>query len=315
MARGRVVAADAALLAVVAVWGGTFVPVAAALRAVPPFAFLAVRFLVALALLLPWAARAGGAWRRGLAPGLWLFLGYAGQTVGLTATTPARAGFLTGVSVVLVPWLAWWRLRQRPDGVALGAAAVALLGLGLLVRPEARPQPGDGLVLLGAVAFAMQIVETGRWAARTPPLALAAGQLAAVAAGSLGATLLFERADPAAFARPAVLGAVGLTAVLATAVAFAVQSWAQRWVPPAHAALLFAAEPVFAAAASALWAGERLPPSAWIGGALILLAMLAAEWPRRGDRRLAGPARDAATPAISHTEASPWPSPSETTSS
>jgi Predicted membrane protein len=132
-------AADAALLGVAFVWGATFVLVQKAIAKLPPFSFLAVRFtLAALCLwaigrLLGQKARAD---RRSLAAGavlgVWLFGGYALQTLGLLWTTPARAGFITGLSVVLVPLFSWLILHHRPTVPAWAGAGLAAAGLYLL---------------------------------------------------------------------------------------------------------------------------------------------------------------------------------------
>lgn len=306
-------AADAVLLGVAFVWGATFVLVQKAIAKLPPFSFLAVRF--ALAAVCLWAIgrllrQRVRLTRRSLAAGavlgLWLFGGYALQTLGLLWTTPARAGFITGLSVVLVPLFSWLILRHRPAvpawvGAVLAAAGLYLLtgageevfrsvqagskaGLFTLIFGGAWNR-GDALVLLCAVCFALQIVYTGRFAPRHDALALAVVQIATVSFLSFTAALMWE--DPARMVSPAVLASrdVGLalviTAVPATALAFWAQTAFQQYTTPAHVALIFATEPLFAALTSYLWIGEVLGPLALVGGALIFVGMVLAEWPTR----------------------------------
>lgn len=271
--------ADASLLLVTLIWGTTFVVVKEALTAVTPAAFLALRFLLAtVALCLvagPRLRRLSRAdLRGGLLLGLFLFAGFFFQTTGLQTTSASAAAFITGLSVVIVPGLAWLTLGQRPSRAVWVGVILATVGLALLtLRETPLPQAGDLLVLLCALAFAGHIVATGALAPHSPPLALTTVQVATVALLSL------PLAGPSlTLALPGeVWAAVAFTGLGATALVFAVQTWAQRYTSPTHAALIFTLEPVFAALFAALVAGERLTPPALVGAALMLAGMLVAE--------------------------------------
>lgn len=286
--------ADLALLAVSAVWGATFVMVKEALASTGPLAFLALRFAVAAALMAPFlrparspVGRPGArsTARAGAALGVALFAGYAFQTVGLQFTTPARAGFVTGISVVLVPLIAAFGLRRLVSrrvwlGVALAAAGLALLSLGPdLLRGgplvSAATALGDLVVLGGAIAFAVQIVLVGEFAPRHAVAALTAFQLLVAAGLAIGATLLLERPTPAGLW--ASLPAAAFTGAVATVLAFLIQARAQRFTTPTRTALVFSTEPVFGALAAFLLVGEVLAPLALLGCALILAGMLVAQ--------------------------------------
>ncbi len=302
----RQLAADAALLLVTLIWGATFVMVKDAVNAFPVFSFLAVRFTLAAAVLFPltaWRRRqlaaanpagpfAGRAltWPRlkrlalpSLLIGAALFAGYAFQTTGLALTTPAKTGFITGLSVVIVPLAAALLMRHSPGrnawrGVALATAGLALLSLSADLRIE----PGDLLVLGCAFSFATHILLTGHFAPRHDPLLLTLGQVLTVALLSAAAALLFDvpASDlPALAARldATVLSAAAFTGLLATAAAFGIQTVAQRFTTPTHTALIFAAEPVFAGLFSFLLIGELLGPRQLIGCGLILAGMVVAE--------------------------------------
>lgn len=285
--------ADLALLVVTAIWGLTFVMVRDAVLAYPVFAFLATRFALALVGLLPVLL-----WRRhylrsvGRSPrllrqlaagaliGFALFAGYAFQTTGLLFTTPAKAGFITGLSVVIVPLLGvlFWRERLHPaviGGVALALAGMGFLSLSGMDAPLA-VNPGDLLVLVCAVSFAGQIVLVGRFAPRMNALVLTTAQIATVALLSAGISLVWEH-PPIWPPRGQPLFAALFTGLLATALAFAVQTAAQRFTTATHAALIFATEPIFAALGSYLFIGEVPSPSQWLGCGLILAGMLLAE--------------------------------------
>lgn len=293
LARKRLMA-DGALLAVTAIWGATFVMVKDAVSAFPVFSFMALRFSLATLALLPFAAwqlrrpqtagptiKQSGSIRSlsvlfpSVLVGLMLFAGYAFQTAGLQLTTPAKAGFITGLSVAFVPVVAALLLRQSPPrnawiGVGLATAGLALLSL----TADLSIQTGDLLVMGCAIAYAAHILLLGHFAPRYNPILLTFGQIAAVAVFSTAAALIFD--DRAAITGQVVFAAA-FTGILATAVAFGVQTVAQRFTTSTHTALIFAAEPVFAGLFSLLLIGELLGPRQIAGCALILGGMLVAE--------------------------------------
>jgi len=288
------IVAEFFLVGVRFVWGTTFVLVKDALPHLPPFTFLGVRFLLAFFFFLPLCARErkqGRAMIRiadivlGLRLGTWLFWGYAFQTMGLRETTAAKAGFLTGVSVILVPFLGQLLGRNVLRKRDLLSAAIAVTGLYFLMgkgggtfTSVGESTWGDFLVLLSALFFAVQIVETDHLVHRSAPTVLAAFQVLTVAGLSIPFSLLWE-ADalftlgPRLLAPPVIL-ALAVTSFLATTFAFWAQTHAQRHVPPTHVALIFALEPVFAAATGVLWAGEPFTLSMGIGSSLILGGVL-----------------------------------------
>jgi drug/metabolite transporter (DMT)-like permease len=274
--------ATGGLLLVTAVWGLSFVLIRDALRGTNAVTFIAVRFGVASALLaLPLLrrearARLRPAFALGCWAGLALLAGYLLQTYGLERTSAARGGFITGLSVVLVPPLAL-ALRGQP---LRRRAALALLpaagGLALLTLNGAgggAVNVGDWLVAGCAVAFAVQIVLLSpRRGGEQPALdatALTLWQTAVVCAGSL---LLLPssglRLDGSGLLAAAFLGIAG------TAMALWVQTAAQRHVSAARVAFVYTGEPLFAALFAALLSGERLGWSTALGGAAIVAAML-----------------------------------------
>lgn len=294
----RQLLADAALLMVTLIWGATFVMVKDAVEAFPVFSFMALRFTLAALALAPlalWQSRRRAGTRRGAGragplnrkailfasalAGFALFAGYAFQTAGLKLTTPAKAGFITGLSVAIVPVVSALLLRQSPPrnawiGVGLATAGLALLSL----TADLSIQAGDVLVLFCAFSFAAHILLLGYFAPRHDPILLTLGQVISVALFSGAAALIFD--DPAPLS-PQVLFAAAFTGILATAVAFGIQTVAQRFTTSTHTALIFAAEPVFAGLFSLLLIGETLGPRQMLGCALILGGMLVAELKRK----------------------------------
>lgn len=295
-------AADGALLLVTAVWGATFVMVQEAVSGFPVLAFLALRFSLATALLLPWFARSSSPasgldagspalrrarWRAlwpGIVIGLALAAGYAFQTFGLRLTTPAKAGFITGLSVALVPLGQAVFLRRMPASGSIVGVGLATVGLALLTLDASLSvSRGDLLVVGCAVAFAAHILLVGRYAPHWQPLRLAFVQIATVAVVTAALALLTER--PIGWPPGNVWFAAAFTGLFATALAFFVQARAQQATTPTHTALIFAAEPVFAGLFSYLLIGEVLVAQQIAGAALILAGMLVAElWRRNGER-------------------------------
>ena len=299
------------LFGVAIIWGWTFVLVKDAVSLYPTLPFLAIRFTLAtlvFGLVVLVHRRLGGAavrarraaereartagerhaLRRRLAAGggiMGVFLagGYIFQTLGLERTTASNAGFITGLFVAIVPvmlmlvWRRWVGLRAVV-GVVLAVAGLFLLSGGGSGRLHLA---GDALVFLCAVSFSAHILATSRFVSRFDTMMLTLVQLATVAtitgALSLGAVVL-GLAPGLTFPRePAVWQALAVTALLATAVGFFVQTYAQRNASPTRTAVILTAEPVFAGVFGFLLAGERFTTAGWVGAGLILLGMLVSE--------------------------------------
>ena len=284
---------ELAMVAVTAVWGSTFVLVRDAVAQIPPFAFIAYRFLAAgllLAALRPRLAAVVGTpeLAAGAVAGLALFAGYGFQTVGLQYTTASNAGFITGLSVVLTPLLAGLVLRQSPGHWPVAGALLAAVGLGLLSLQTLEVRRGDALVLGCAVAFATHILLLGRYAPQLSTYRLAVVQMAT--AGLCGLAWAGVAGDLVVPGSAEVWVALAITSVAASAAAFLIQTRAQREVSPTRTAVIFTMEPVFAGLFGFLLAGERLSGRGWLGAGLILAGMLVAE---RGGRQPAAPGQPA----------------------
>ncbi len=282
--------ADALLLAVTFVWGATFILVQDAVSVIPVFPFLAIRFglagllMLAVSFMHPAWRRAVASlrlWLSGMALGVWLFAGYAFQTLGLLYTSAAQAGFITGLSVVLVPLFAIVLLRQKPGRSTWFGVAIATVGLFLLSYHRSTGiNRGDALVFLCAVSFALQIVLVGRYAPKFSALPLASVQILTV--GVLSAAIASVHAAQwrqaaQTLAAPVVFNALWICILFATVIAYFAQTAFQKFTTPTRTALIFAMEPVFAALSAYLWAGQSLSLSGMYGCTLILLGMLVAE--------------------------------------
>jgi drug/metabolite transporter (DMT)-like permease len=271
--------AELALVSVAVVWGLTFVMVQDAVAKLPTLAFLGWRFTAAAIVVaaVSWRslrALPPAGWRAGLLMGVFLTLGYVLQTLGLEHTTASNAGFITGLCVVFTPMLGAIFLHQRVGAVAWGGAVVSAVGLYLL-SGGGSPNRGDVLVLGCALAFAAHIFATARAVRDYHTGALLAVQLGVCGAVSLvGAAVTGDLRAPS---DGSVWLALVVTALVASALGFFIQTYAQRHTTPARTALILASEPAFAGLGGYAFAGERLSLIGWVGAALIMAAIVAVE--------------------------------------
>ena len=274
-------AAELALVGIAAVWGLTFVMVQDAIELLPTMAFLAYRFLPAalLVALVFWGALRrlpASGWRAGVVMGAFLTAGYTLQTLGLEDTTASNTGFITGLFVVFTPLMGALFLGDRVTWFAWVAAGVSAFGLYLLSGAGGELElRGDGLVLLASLSFAAHILATAR-AVGTYDV----GALLAVQLGVCGMVCLLVAAVAGQLEAPegrTVWSALVVTSLVASALGFFVQSFAQRHAPPARTALILASEPAFAGLFGWLLADDRLSATGWLGAGLIMAAIVAVE--------------------------------------
>jgi drug/metabolite transporter (DMT)-like permease len=284
---------DLILLSVSFIWGTTFIIVQNAIAFLPPHSFNAVRFLVATFFLLIFAliwdrknlfAIPKELWIAGTFLGVLLFFGYGAQTVGLLYTTAANAGFITGLSVVLVPILSYFILREKLKFTSIIGVSLAAIGLYIMTMIGGmKINLGDFLIFIGAVFFALQIVFTSKYAPKYSAFILALLQIAVCGLLSLGAAIIFE--DTTALTSLDVLLsfdvliAITITALFATSIAFIIQANFQRYSSPTKTAIIFATEPVFAALTSMVVLWQLISWNVALGGLLIFLGMILAEIP------------------------------------
>ena len=284
--------AHVSLVFVTLVWGATFPLVKAALVDISPLRFNLVRMVLAFLLLaiVNWRSLMGLQARDvafGAVAGFFLAGGYQLQTLGLNKTSASKAAFITGLIVVLVPLLQFIPgIRQggmhRSVWLVLVSSVIAFAGLVLLTTP-----PGSGkdilagigageLLCLGcALAFSFHLLTLARAAKFMEARRLGTLQIGFCALTMLLTAPLEHRAEMH-FTR-IVIVALAVTAVLATAAAFTIQSYAQQHLPASHTALIFTLEPVFAWLIALLFLGEHLGTRALVGAAAILAAILLAE--------------------------------------
>jgi len=270
-------------------WGVTFVVVKDALADISVFGYLAARFILG-ALPMIWIYRKDlrnltrdELWA-GVQVGLFMFSGYAFQTAGIARTTPSKAAFITGLSVVLVPVLLAVCWRKKIGAWAWGGAAASFAGLYLLTVPKqglGHLNRGDMLVMGCAVLYAFQIIFIARY---TGKYSLGALSCLQVILAGVGSTIAVPILDATGIERFFVrftfqmeFGVI-VTAIFTTALAYPLLVWGQRHTTATNTALILTAEPVFAAITSFLVLHERLGGRALAGAVLILSGICIAEW-------------------------------------
>jgi drug/metabolite transporter (DMT)-like permease len=274
--------AEAALLGITFLWGSSFAAVDWALQSLGSWQLLAVRFTLAGLLALLWSPGAlrvrgqGREWSASLWLSLWLGIGYVTQTFGLETTTPTRSAFITALLIVLVPVVQILRLRRRPRPGALVGIALATAGLWFLCHPSGGALViGDWLTLICALAWSIYIVELQRLSGSVGLARLVLVQCLLIAALSWVMTLPSGAVSwdlgPLHWLVLIHLG------VLCTFVTILVHNRFQRDTTPTRAALIFAAEPVFAALIAWVAFGHTLGFLGIVGAGLILAGILAAE--------------------------------------
>ncbi len=280
------------LLGVVAVWGSTFGLVKAALADASPLVFNLLRFTLAAVILLVVNHRglrgiSRASVRGGVVAGTLLAAGYELQTAGLARTTAVHSAFLTGLVVVFVPLLSFVPgLRAagepRPRWPALLGASIAFVGLFLITTPAGvtlassfgAVGAGDLLTLACAIAFAGHLLSLSRLAhlraEQLVPLQIAA-------CTAVMAICLPFGGHGWVHGTPRLIGALGVTSLLATAGAFWAQTWAQQHLRATTTAMILTMEPVFALAVAMLFFGERLSLRSGLGAGLILAGIAVTE--------------------------------------
>lgn len=272
---------EVALIAVTAVWGSTFLLVHWAMQHSGPWFFVGIRFLVAglISVVIFRRALRGIRWRdvgAGIAIGVMIYLGYGLQTVGLQTIDSSTSAFITAMYIPLVPLAQWAVFRKRPPAMAFVGAGLAFLGLVLIAGPDAFALTlgsGEILTMVSTLPIAAEIILISLFAGRIDLGRITIVQL--LTAGVLGLlTMPVVGEGFPEFSWIWVGCAVGLGA--ASCIIQLTMNWAQKSISPTRATIIYAGEPVWAAVIGRV-AGERLPVTALIGGALVVLGILASE--------------------------------------
>lgn len=272
---------EGALVLAALLFGVTFPLVHNALKDVEPFAYLLLRFAIALVVLGPFAivlASRGTAEERrlltraGLLAGVLLVGGYATQTIGLETASPSTSAFITGLYVVFTPLVEGALHRKMPPLSVLVGIALATVGLYLLTGADLAFGAGELWTLLCAVLFALWIVYQGEYARRIHPIPFTTVQIVVVVVLCVPGTAAQGVGELTGLA----VFAAAFTGIACSSVALSLQVYGQRHIGASRAALILLTEPVFAAIAGYV-DGERLGTVELVGAAVILVGIAIAE--------------------------------------
>ena len=276
---------DLSLLMVALVWGGGFVITKVSVNVMPPMAFLGYKFTVAgIVMFIVFWKYIKKAKKKdfinGSIIGVFLTIAYITQTIGIMYTTPAKNSFITGLNVVIVPFLVWMIYRKSPGKKAYISAIIAFFGMGLLSLNFSEAlwlSYGDVMTLLCAVFFAAHITSVGFFANKTDALVVASIQILFTGIVCLAISLVLEVQPNVMSWSPGIWMGMFYSTFLSTLAAFLIQNLAQKNTPSSHAAIILSLEAVFGALASAVFYGEILSLKMIIGCVLIFSAILANE--------------------------------------
>ena len=270
-----------ALLAATLFWGTSFVVLKDTLDLVPPNFLIALRFTVAgiLLAIVFWKRLLGVTkqmlWR-GCVIGIFLFLAYFWQTLGLQRTTPGKNAFLTAGYCVLVPFMLWMIRGPKPDRYNVIAAVLCLGGIGLIsLEGDLTIGMGDVFTVVGGFFFGCHMVAIGNFMKEEDPVLMTILQFGAAAVCFWIASFLMEGL-PEALPVKALLP-IGYMSVFCTAVTLLLQSFGQKYTDPSAAAILLSLEAVFGAMFSLLLGKETLTVQVALGFVTIFLSVIVSE--------------------------------------
>ena len=275
--------AEIYLLIIVIIWGSTFALIKGVIDSIPPYTFLTYRFLLAalILVLIFWKKIKEiniMILKKGSLIGIFLFLGYAFQTVGLKHTTATKAGFITGLSVVLVPIISHFFIKEKINRNSVMGVILAFSGLWFLnYSSNFSFNLGDFLVLVCAFSFAMHIISVGLFSKKLDYVLLAITQITVVFVLSLLMALIYEIPAIHLSYSADIWWSIVITGIFATALAFYMQNKFQRYSTATKTAIIFSGEPIFAAMFAYLLLGEKVGLIAWAGGLLIIFGMIVSQ--------------------------------------
>ena len=275
--------ADLLLLSVAIAWGVTFLMVQDAINTTPVYAFLFFRFAIASILMFFIAYKYLNEINKktilyGIILGLFLFSAFATQTFGLAYTKSSIVAFITGLNVIVVPFLAYFIFKDYISKNVLIATVIAVVGLYLLTMSGALTiGKGELLTLICAFLFALQIIFTGKFSKEVNVFLLVLFQLITVAILSLIFSLSLDDVTFNLTYDYVFFKAVIITAVFATVYAFLIQTYMQQFTTATKTAIIFAMEPVSASVFAYISVGEVLTNIQLSGAILIVFATVVAE--------------------------------------
>ena len=277
----QVLFADLGLLLVALLWGAGFLFTKRGLDYITPLWMMSMRFvgatiIMSIVFYKNFRKISKSDLKAGLIIGIFLYIAFATQTIGLQYTSISNQAFLTATNVVFVPFLVWMVYKKAPDKFAFIGAALATVGIGLITLKEGlHLNVGDMWTLACAVFFAGHIVSIGFFAKDKDPIALTIVQFAVAAVLSLVSALMMEPL-PAKIGSEAMLS-VGYMVLASTLLAFLLQNICQKYTPSTHASLILSLESVFGTLVAVVFEGEMFNLQMALGCITVFAAILLIE--------------------------------------
>ncbi len=276
--------ADLVLIGVAFVWGSGFVSSKTAIAYMSPMMLMAFRFTIAtiisaLVFRKNLKSISKETLKAGFIIGLFLFLAFSAQMVGIQYVEAGKQAFLTATNVIMVPFIYWAVKKKKPDKYNFIAAFIMFLGLALLTIDFATGfsfNPGDTLTLLCAFLFACHIVSIGAFAGKHDTIALTVIQLAVASIFSLVYVIFSGEILNFTFSQTGLLNAAYL-GIFCTFLAFLGQTMAQKHTNSTHTAIILSLESVFGSFLSILILNENFTFLMFIGCLIIFIGILTAE--------------------------------------
>ncbi len=271
------------LILTTVLWGSTFIITKTVTKEVPIFLYLSLRYIIALIGFAPIFTRLRKINKKiiwmGIVSGAIYYFAVAFQTVGLQTTSAGKAGFITGLNCIMVPFLTWMIFKKKEINLRIWiAVTLSVVGMAfLLLEGNAKVIIGDILVLICAVFCAFFIVFNDKYVQVVDVYLYSVLQLATLAILCLVTSLLFNETYDLFNARMEFWFIMFYMGFIATTLTFLFQNWSQQHQGPSQTAIIFTLEAVFAVLfASFLIGNEILSLQAWIGCGMIFIAILIA---------------------------------------
>lgn len=270
-----------ALLVTTLIWGSSFVILKSTLDTITPLWLLSIRFCGAAIVMLALCYKKIRLIDRqhikgGVLMGVFLSAAYTVQTYGLVYTTPGKNAFLTASYCIIVPFLYWLISGKKPDKFNISAAIVCIVGMGFVcLNNDLTVNIGDILTICCGLFYALHIITTAKSVDGRDPLLLTVIQFITAGIVCLVFAALFE---PTPKAIPASsVWSIAYLVIMCTGVCYILQTFGQKYTPPAAASVLLSLESVFGTVISIAIGQENLTVSIVLGFILIFTAVLISE--------------------------------------
>ncbi|PAE44581.1 DMT family transporter [Bacillus sp. 7884-1] len=272
---------EIALTITAIIWGSGFVASSISLEYFTPYQILAGRFLIgAIVLTVIFHKKLKNINKstmiKGAVLGIFLYLAFALQTVGLQFTTPSKNAFLTAVNVVIVPFIAFVIYKRKIDMYELMGAILAMVGVGILsLKLSAEINIGDLLTLGCAFGFAFHIFFTAKYVKDSDPVTLTLIQM--MTAAIIGVIVVLFRGETSFVIEKEGMFSLLYLGIFSTTIAYLLQTVAQKMITETKAAIILSTESFWGMVFSVAILDEAMTIKMVIGAILILTAIIISE--------------------------------------